>query len=79
MKKIKNMHLLDLCKVFPKGKRKQTYGYKRGKRRDKLGVLDLYIQLLMETVTEFIFLGSKIIADGDCNHEIKRRLFLGRK
>ena len=33
----------------------------------------------VETVTDFIFLGSKIIADGDCNHEIKRRLLLGRK
>ena len=33
----------------------------------------------METVTDFTFLGSKIIADGDCNHEIKRRLLLGRK
>ena len=33
----------------------------------------------MKTVTDFIFLGSKIIADGDCNHEIKRRLLLGRK
>ena len=33
----------------------------------------------METVTDFIFLGSKITADGDCNHEIKRCLFLGRK
>ena len=33
----------------------------------------------METVTDFIFLGSKIIADGDCNHEIKRCLLLGRK
>ena len=32
----------------------------------------------METVTEFIFLGSRITADGDCSHEIKRRLFLGR-
>ena len=32
-----------------------------------------------ETVTDFIFLGSKITVDGDCNHEIKRRLFLGRK
>ena len=32
-----------------------------------------------ETVSDFIFLGSKITADGDCNHEIKRRLFLGRK
>ena len=33
----------------------------------------------METVTEFIFLGPKITADGDCSHEIKRCLFLGRK
>ena len=33
----------------------------------------------METVTDFIFLGSKITADGDCSHEIKRFLFLGRK
>ena len=33
----------------------------------------------METVTDFIFLGSKITADGECNHEIKRHLFLGRK
>ena len=33
----------------------------------------------METVTDFIFLGSKITADGDCNHEIKRHLLLGRK
>ena len=32
-----------------------------------------------ETVREFIFLGSKITADGDCSHEIKRRLLLGRK
>ena len=31
----------------------------------------------METVTDFIFLGSKITADGDCTHEIKRRLLLG--
>ena len=33
----------------------------------------------METVTDFIFLGSKITADGDCSREIKRRLLLGRK
>ena len=33
----------------------------------------------METVTDFLFLGSKITADGDCSHEIKRRLLLGRK
>ena len=33
----------------------------------------------METVIDFIFLGSKTTGDGDCNHEIKRRLLLGRK
>ena len=33
----------------------------------------------METVTDFIFLGSKITAEGDCTHEIKRHLLLGRK
>ena len=33
----------------------------------------------METTTDFISLGSKITVDGDCNHEIKRRLLLGRK
>ena len=36
-------------------------------------------QIDRETVADFIFLGSKIIADGDCSHEIKRRLLLGRK
>ena len=34
---------------------------------------------IVEPVADFIFLGSKITADGDCNHEIKRRLILGRK
>ena len=34
---------------------------------------------MMETVTSFVFLGSKINADGDCSHEIKRHLILGRK
>ena len=33
----------------------------------------------LETVADFIFLGSKITSDGDCSHEIKRRLLLGRK
>ena len=33
----------------------------------------------VETVADFIFLGSKITAEGDCSHEIKRRLLLGRK
>ena len=35
--------------------------------------------ITVETVPDFIFLGSKITADGDCSHEIKRGLFLGRK
>ena len=34
---------------------------------------------MMETVTDFIFLGSKITADGNCDHDIERRLLLGRK
>ena len=34
---------------------------------------------MIKTVTDFIFLGSKITADGDCSHEIKRHLLLGRK
>ena len=38
-----------------------------------------YNREIMETVTDFIFLDSKITADGDCSHEIKRRLLLGRK
>ena len=36
-------------------------------------------EIYVETVSEFIFLGSKITADGDCSHEIKRHLLLGRK
>ena len=36
-------------------------------------------EIVGETVSDFIFLGSKITADGDCSHEIKRRLLLGRK
>ena len=38
-----------------------------------------YDLVTVETVSNFVFLGSKITADGDCSHEIKRRLLLGRK
>ena len=38
-----------------------------------------YVAITVETVADFIFLGSKITTDGDCSHEIKRRLLLGRK
>ena len=44
-----------------------------------LSYLTLWPHGLMETVREFIFLGSKITADGDCSHEIKRHFLLGRK
>ena len=37
------------------------------------------LKILAQQVANFIFLGSKITADGDCSHEIKRRLLLGRK
>ena len=43
------------------------------------GSADTSWQIDGETVADFIFLGSKITADGDCNHEIKRHLLLGRK
>ena len=42
-------------------------------------VLELHANTYLETVSDFIFGGSKITADGDCTHEIKRRLLLGRK
>ena len=42
-------------------------------------LLLLFYRGTMETVSDFIFLGSQITADGNCSHEIKRRLFLGRK
>ena len=51
-------------------------------RMDWLGLLTVFMANrweTMETVRDFIFLGSKITANGDCSHEIKRRLLLGRK
>ena len=49
------------------------------KRYETLLNLNKTCYSLMETVRDFIFLGSKITADGDCSHEIKRCLLLGRK
>ena len=52
----------------------------RWKRSEKAGVkLNIQKRETMEKVSDFIFLGSKITADSDCRHEIKRRLLLGRK
>ena len=45
---------------------------------DKYGLKSL-LCLTVETVSDFIFLGSKITADGDCSHQIKRHLLLGKK
>ena len=42
-------------------------------------IISWQIDRQTETVTDFIFLGSRITADGDCSHEIKRHLLLGRK
>ena len=52
---------------------------KQGMRSHYLIVLIQLFLEIIEAVTEFIFLGSKIIADGDYSHEIKRHLLLGRK
>ena len=50
-----------------------SWGHKESDMTERLNCTE------EEAVTDFIFLGSKIIADGDCSHEIKRCLLLGRK
>ena len=64
----------------------QSYLNKEGKEKKKEKIMASSLITLwqidgetMETVTDFLFLGSTIIADGDFSHEIKRRLLLGRK
>ena len=68
----------------------EKVGLKRNIQKTKIQFLDQKLASIpitswqidgetVETVAGFIFLGSKITADGDCSHEIKRRLFLGRK
>ena len=62
----------------------EKVGLKRNIQKTKIMASGLIISwqtdgVTMETVTDFIFLGSKITADGDCSHEMKRRLLLGRK
>ena len=52
---------------------------KKSTDKNELDECTEFLILLVETVADFIFLGSKITADGDCSHEIKRRLLLGRK
>ena len=67
-----------------KWKRGEKPGLKVNIRKTKITASSLitWLQIdgeTVDTVTGFIFLGSKIIADGDCSHEIKRRLLIGRK
>ena len=77
--------------LWQKMKRKQRASWWKWKAGLKLNIQKMKIMAsgtitlwqidgeTMKTVTDFIFLGSKIISDGDCSHEIKRRLLLGRK
>ena len=62
----------------------EKVGLKLNVQKTKIMAIDLIISWqidgeTVETVADFIFLGSKITADGDCSHEIKRHLLLGRK
>ena len=57
----------------------ENVGLKFNIQKTKIMASDPFTSWQIETVADFIFLGSKITADGDCSHEIKRRLVLGRK
>ena len=58
----------------------EKVGFKFNIKKIKIPITSWQIDgKIVETVADFIFLGSKITADGDYSHEIKRRLFLGRK
>ena len=75
----------ELKSLLMKGKEEnETVGLKLNIPKTKIMVSDPITswqidEETMETVADFIFLGSKITADGDCSHEIKRHLLLGRK
>ena len=57
----------------------EKVGLKLNIQKTKIMASDPITVGTVETVSDFVFLGSKITADGDCSHEIKRRLLLGRK
>ena len=75
----------ELKSLLVKGKEKsEKSGLKHNTQKTKIMVHSPITSCqideeTMETVTDFIFLGSKITVDGHCSHEIKRRLLLGRK
>ena len=68
-----------------KGLSIQSYGFSRShvtsrkRLKESRGISNRVVNLTVETVADFIFLGSKITTDGDYNYEIKRGLLLGRK
>ena len=57
----------------------EPWPFHQSPQRELPSSLLYLVRETVETVSDFIFLGSKITADGDCSHEIKRRLLLGRK
>ena len=75
----------ELKVLFMKVKEEgENVGFKLNIQKTKIMVLVIWSFMAkggetVETVSDFIFLGSKITADGDCSHEIKRRFLLGRK
>ena len=74
----------ELKSLLIKVKESEEVGLKLNFRKTKIMASDSITTWqidgeTVETVSDFIFLGSKITADGDCSHEIKRRLLLGRK
>ena len=94
-KNINNLRYADDTTLMPEGEELKSLLMKVKEESEKVGLKlniqktkimasspitswQIYGQT-METVTDFIFLGSKITADGDCSHEIKRHLLLGRK
>ena len=92
---INNLRYADDTTLMAKSKELKSYFMKVEDENEKVGLkLNIQKTKIMksspitsgqidgetvETVEDFIFLGSKVTADGDCNHEIKRRLLLGRK
>ena len=79
-----NIVKLNKIKFLKKLKKKEKIGLKLNIQKTKImasGAMTSWVinGETVETVSDFIFLGSKITADGDCSHEIERRLLLGRK
>ena len=78
------IYTLYICNIYNTTLHIEKFGLKLNIQKNKImasgPITSWQIDgVTVETVADFIFLGSKIIADGDCSHEIKRCLLLGRK